>query len=136
MRLYRARPGSHWYRPVTFRLAPDMSMALGLVGGAALAGTLAGVGELRPSWFALGAYAVLCGVLGTVSRPLAAPMIAGAGWLFYDGFVVHRFAELGWAGLGVEPARFALLTAAALAGSLPAALPRRRIRVTRLAPPV
>ncbi|MGK4581362.1 hypothetical protein [Kitasatospora sp. HPMI-4] len=133
MQLYRARPGSHWYRPVTFRLAPDMSLALGLVGGAALAFALAGVGELRPSWFALGAYAALCTALGTASRPPAAPLIAGAGWLFYDGFVVHRYAQLGWAGLGTELARFALLTAAALIGSLPGALPRRRIRVELLA---
>ncbi|MFB7662574.1 hypothetical protein ACFC1R_01315 [Kitasatospora sp. NPDC056138] len=132
MQLYRARPGSHWYRPVTSRLAPDMSAALGLVGGAALAGALAGVGELRPGWFALGAYAALCGVLGAVSRPAAAPLIAGAGWLFFDGFVVHRYAQLGWAGLGTELARFAFLAAAALVGSLPAALPRRRVRVEHL----
>lgn len=129
MQLYRGRPGSRWYRPVTPRLTVAVSGALGLACGAALAGVLAGVGELRASWFTLGAYAVLCGLLGACSRPVAAPLVGGAGWLFFDGFVVHRYAELVWSGAGVELFRLGLLIAAALVASLPAALPRRRVRV-------
>lgn len=41
-------------------------------------------------------------------------------------------AELGWAGPGTESGHLALFAAAALLLSLPAALPRRAVRVDRL----
>lgn len=133
MRLYHARPGRRSYRPVVGRLPVSMSGALALVGGAALALVLAAVGELRPGWFGLGVYAVFCALLGAVSRPVAAPLVAGAGWLFYNGFVVHRHADVVWSGTAVECERLGLFATAALLASLPAALPRRRIRVQVLA---
>ncbi len=42
------------------------------------------VGELRPTWFALGAFVLLSTLLGSVSRPAATPLIAGDGGRQYD----------------------------------------------------
>ncbi|WP_035794955.1 hypothetical protein [Kitasatospora mediocidica] len=128
MRLYTARPGRRSYRPVAARLTVGMSGALTFLGSAALVPALAAVGELRPTWFALGAFAGLCAALGRISRPAAAPLMAGTAWLFFNGFVVHRYAAIGWSGAGVEVARLGLFAVAGLRASLPAALPRRRIR--------
>ncbi|MEV4613212.1 hypothetical protein AB0K43_11510 [Kitasatospora sp. NPDC049258] len=135
MRLYYARPGRRSYRPVVDRLAVSMSGAVALVGFAVLTGALSLVGESHSVGFALGGFAVLGAVLGAVSRPVAAPLIAVAGWLFLNGFVVHRYASVEWGGTGTECARLGLLTAVALVASLPAALPRRRVRVQLLAVP-
>ncbi|WP_329493492.1 hypothetical protein [Kitasatospora herbaricolor] len=135
MRLYRARPGRRSFRPLVDRLPVSMSGAVALGGFAVLAPTLAVVGELHATWFALGGFTVLCVLLGAVSRPTAAPLVAGAGWLFFNGFVVHRYATLEWGGAGVEFTRLGLFTAAALLLSLPAALPRRTVRVQVLPAP-
>jgi hypothetical protein len=129
MDFYYARPGGRALRPVLDRLPVSMSGALALVAFAVLTTVMAAVGERHAGGILLAAFAALCAVLGAVSRPSATPLIAGAGWLFLNGFVVHRYAELAWDGTGVECARLALFAAAALAASLPAALPRRRIRM-------
>lgn len=134
MRLYQVRPGGRLFHPVVDRLAVSMAGALAVPAGAALAAGLAVVGELRAGWFALGAFAVLCALLGALARPAAAPVVGGVGWLFYNGFAVHRFATVVWAGAGVELGRIGLLAGAALLAALPGTLPRRRIRVERLAP--
>ncbi|MEU9130783.1 hypothetical protein AB0D08_22260 [Kitasatospora sp. NPDC048540] len=136
MRLYHSRPGRSTFRPVVDRLAVSMSGAVALVACALMTLALSVVGERHPTGFALGAFAALCAVLGAVSRPVAAPLVAGAGWLFFNGFVVHRFATLEWAGAGVEATRFGVFAAAALAASLPAAWPRHRVRTAVLAVPV
>ncbi|WP_158702510.1 hypothetical protein [Kitasatospora sp. MMS16-BH015] len=128
MRMYHVRPGGRRFRPAVRRLGVGMSLAVALVGAGVLAPVLRWVGELNPGWFALGAYTVLCALLGVVSRPLAAPLVALGAWLFFDGFAVHRYAELGWAGRPDE-LRLLVFAGAALLASLPAALPRRRIRV-------
>ncbi|MFC9330174.1 hypothetical protein [Kitasatospora sp. NPDC057015] len=129
MLLYRARPGRRTFRPAPDRLPVSMSGVVAFGAFAALVAALAVVGELHATWFALGAFAVLCAILGAVSRPVAAPLIAGVGWLFFNGFVVHRYAILEWGGAGVEGARLGLFAAAALVSALPAALPRRKVRV-------
>ncbi|WP_457033342.1 hypothetical protein [Kitasatospora sp. P5_F3] len=110
-------------RQVAERLPVGMAGSLALTGSAALVPVLAVLGELRDTWFALGAFAVLCAALGAASRPLAAPLVAGAGWLFFNGFVVHRHATLAWGGTSVEGARFGLFAVAALLASLVAARP-------------
>ncbi|WP_035795012.1 hypothetical protein [Kitasatospora mediocidica] len=128
MRFYTARPGRRSYRPVTVRLAVDISGVLAFAGSAALTLALAAVGALHPNGFALGVFALFCAALGRISRPVAAPLIAGTAWCFLNGFVVHRDATLGWSGAGVEAARLGLFVLAGLLASLPGALPRRRIR--------
>ncbi len=130
MRLYSARPGGRSYRPVVGRPAAAISGALAVVGAAVLAFGLGAVGELHAGWFGLGAYAGFCALLGARSRPFAAPLIGGVSWLFYNGFVVHRYATVVWTG-GAEVGRLGLLTAAALLAALPGVLPRRRIRAER-----
>ncbi|GAB2692399.1 hypothetical protein [Kitasatospora kifunensis] len=133
MFFYTARPGGRRYRPVVDRLAVPMSGALAFFGSAGLALGLGGVGELRPCWFSLGVFAVGGALLGRLSRPMAAPVIGLVGWLFYNGYVVHRYAVLGWAGGGVELGRMGLLTCVALVGAWSATRPRRRIRTEQWA---
>ncbi|MEV6210713.1 hypothetical protein [Kitasatospora sp. NPDC051914] len=136
MRLYRKRPGGRRYYPVAPRVSVGISTALALVGGGVLVPALdwIGEGELDGGWFALGTYTALAAVLGAVSRAMAAPLIALACWLFFDGFAVHRHAEIGWDG-GSDVLRLSLLVGAALATSLSGTLPRRRIRVRTITAP-
>ncbi|WP_327067427.1 hypothetical protein [Kitasatospora sp. NBC_01302] len=131
MFFYTARPGGRRYRPVVGRLPVPLSGAFAFLGSAGLVLGLAGVGELRAGWVALGSFAVLGALLGRRSRPVAAPLIGGVQWLFYNGYVVHRYAVLGWAGGGVECARAGLLTAVALLAACSATWPRRRVRAER-----
>ncbi|MER5641137.1 hypothetical protein ABT095_29830 [Kitasatospora sp. NPDC002227] len=131
--MYRVRPGGRRFRPAVRRLGVGMSLAAALVGSGTLAPVLRWVGELNPGWFALGAYTVLCVLLGVISRPVATPLVGLGAWLFFDGFAVHRYAELGWAGRSDELPLLAFAGAALLA-SLPAAMPRRRIKVEVIRP--
>ncbi|WP_354637242.1 hypothetical protein [Kitasatospora camelliae] len=105
-----------------------MSLAVALTASAVVTPALGWVRELNPGWFAFGAYALLCTLIGAVSRPAATPLVGLAGWLFFNGFAVHRYAALGWAGR-IDALRLLALAAVALAASLPTALPRRRIRI-------
>ena len=127
-RLYRARPGGRSYRPAVRRLPVGMSLALALGGAAGLVPALAVLGERHATWFALGAFVLGCAVLGANSRPAAAPLIAGSAWLFFNGFVIHRHAVLGWSSTGGECARLGLFCTAALVAALPAVWPRRTVR--------
>ncbi|MFJ5117323.1 hypothetical protein [Kitasatospora sp. NPDC088548] len=124
-----------------YRLPLAVSGAVALVAAAALLPVLAVLGELRPTWVALAAYAALCAALGRHSRPAAAPLIGLATWLFHNGFVEHRHGALGWSGPAAETGHLLLFTAAALLAALLtrllAALPRRRAHPVRLpAPPL
>ncbi|MGW2249940.1 hypothetical protein ACWCXH_07035 [Kitasatospora sp. NPDC001660] len=130
VQMYSARPGGRAYYPVLRRLSLGTSVAAVLVAGAVLAAALALAAGVRAGWSAVGAYAALCALMGIVSRPQAAPLTAFSAWLFFDGFTEHRYAELGWS--GAEASHLALFAAAALATSLPAAWPRRRVRLTTL----
>ncbi|MFD7642482.1 hypothetical protein ACFV4P_17690 [Kitasatospora sp. NPDC059795] len=101
------------------RLPVAMSGAAALLLGAAIALTLAPLGELRAGGFALTAFAAGCAALGTRSRPAAAPLVGLALWLFHNGFAEHRYAQLGWSGPAAEARHLALFTAAALLAALP-----------------
>lgn len=130
--MYSARPGGGRYRPVLERLAVPASGTVALLAGGALALGLGGFGELHSGWLAFVAYLALCGLLGGFSRPRAAPVIGLAAWLCCNAFAEHRHAELGWSGSGVELGHYAMFTAIALLVALPAALPRRTVRVALL----
>ncbi|MFJ4093242.1 hypothetical protein ACIPYS_16825 [Kitasatospora sp. NPDC089913] len=106
---------------MTARLAPSMSAALALTASAVLLPALAVLGELRPTWVALAAYAALCAAVGGRSRPSAAPLIGPAAWLFHNGFVEHRHGALDLSAPAAEAAHVLLLTAAALVAALLAA---------------
>ncbi|AUY48572.1 hypothetical protein [Streptomyces sp. CB01881] len=107
------------------RLTAAMSGAVALLASAALLPALAVLGELRPTWVALAAYTLLAAAVGRHSRPVAAPLIGLAAWLFHNGFVEHRHGALGWSGPAPEAGHLLLFTAAALLLSALAALPRR-----------
>ncbi|MCD0482583.1 hypothetical protein LO771_09250 [Streptacidiphilus sp. ASG 303] len=126
--LYYARPGGRRLRPAAGRLTVPVSGAAAAVGAAALCLVLAAAGQDRASWLSLALLAGVAAAVGAFSRPWAAPVVAVACWLFYDGFVAHRYGGLGWAGPGVELPRLAVPAAAALLASLPGSLPRRRVR--------
>jgi hypothetical protein len=134
--MYYYRPGGRRARPVLGRLTVSVSGATAVVGAAALCLVLAAIGQDRASWLSLAAVGCLTAVIGVFSRPVAAPVVAFSAWLVFNGFVAHRYGDLGWSGPGVELPRLAVLTAAALVTSLPGALPRHRIRaaVLHLAP--
>lgn len=134
MRMYRVRPGGRWFRPAAQRLGAGMSLAVALTASAVVMPALGWVRELNPGWFAFGAYALLCTLIGAVSRPAATPLVGLAGWLFFNGYAVHRYAALGWGGR-IDVLRLLALVAAALAASLPGALPRRKIRIHTLPAP-
>ncbi|GAA2811766.1 hypothetical protein GCM10010441_40620 [Kitasatospora paracochleata] len=127
MRLYRVRPGGRWFHPAVQRLGAGMSLAVALTLSGLLTPALGWVGELNAGWFAFGAYALLCTLVGAVSRPSSAPLVGLSGWLFFNGFAVHRYAALGWAGRA-DLLRLGVLTAVALCVALPGSLPRRKIR--------
>ncbi|MFJ3794451.1 hypothetical protein [Kitasatospora sp. NPDC090091] len=135
MRMYSARPGGHRFRPVVDRLPASMAGTVTLVAGGALALGLGWLGELHSGWFAYVAYTGLAALAGGFSRPAAAPAIGMAAWLCCNAFAEHRHAELGWAGPAPEAGHLALFTTAALLLSLPAALPRRAVRVEHLSLP-
>ncbi|MEU9079198.1 hypothetical protein ACFYUY_09125 [Kitasatospora sp. NPDC004745] len=132
MRMYSARPGGRRYHPVLDRLPAAVSGSVALVAGGALALGLGRLGGLHAGLFPYIAYIGLAALAGALSRPLAAPLVGLAAWLCCNAFVEHRHAELGWSGVEIESEHFVLFTAAALLLSLPAALPRRAIRVERL----
>ncbi|MFJ8471070.1 hypothetical protein [Kitasatospora sp. NPDC094011] len=132
MRMYSARPGGRRYRPVLDRPPVPVSFTVALLSGGLLALGLDRVGELHAGWFPYVAYLGLAALAGAFSRPPAAPVVGLAAWLCCNAFAEHHHAELGWAGAGVEGEHFGLFTAAALLLSLPAALPRRTIRLSRL----
>ncbi|MGV4928584.1 hypothetical protein [Streptomyces sp. BHT-5-2] len=46
--------------------------------------------------FSLAVFALLTVAVAAAARPLMVPAVVAVSWLFYDGFVVHRHAELGW----------------------------------------
>ncbi|MFJ7245016.1 hypothetical protein ACIQWA_10230 [Kitasatospora sp. NPDC098652] len=132
MRMYSARPGGARFRPVLERLAPGTSGTIALLGGGLLALALGRLGALHSGAPALAAYLALCVLVGHFSRPWAAPLVGLAAWLCCNAFAEHRHAELGWSGTWPETWHYAAFTAAALLLPLPAALPRRRVRVALL----
>ncbi|MFJ8627962.1 hypothetical protein ACIRD3_34700 [Kitasatospora sp. NPDC093550] len=132
MRMYSARPGTTRYRPVRELLSTGASGTVTLLAGGALALGLGGLGELHSGRLAFVAYVALCGLAGAYSRPRASPVIGLAAWLCCNAFAEHRHAELGWSGPWPEGRHYAVFTATALLLALPAAVPRRTVRVALL----
>ncbi|MYT30176.1 MULTISPECIES: hypothetical protein [unclassified Streptomyces] len=46
--------------------------------------------------FLLAVFALLTVAVAAAARPLMVPAVVLVSWLFFDGFVVHPHAELGW----------------------------------------
>ncbi|MFE6056980.1 hypothetical protein ACFQ6N_40105 [Kitasatospora sp. NPDC056446] len=132
MRMYSARPGGTRYHPVLERLSAGTSGTVALLAGGLLALGLAGLGALHSGAPAHAAYLALCALVGGFSRPRAAPLVGLAAWLCCNAFAEHHHAELGWSGPWPEGGHYAVFTATALLVALPAALPRRTVRLSLL----
>lgn len=94
-------------------------------GGAAVTVAAVVAGATRHPAAAMVAYAVLAVLICLGSRPLLVPAIAIIIWLFDDGFIVGRHADLAWHGMA-DLRRLAILLAAAAASGAVGALLRRR----------
>ncbi|MEU5213136.1 DUF4118 domain-containing protein [Streptomyces sp. NPDC020742] len=88
----RPRPAR---RPAPGRaLAGDLALPLGAVASALLATALLLTGRAAPAPITLGAFALLTLLVSALARPLVVPAVALVSWMFYDGFVVNRSADL------------------------------------------
>ncbi|WP_377268607.1 hypothetical protein [Peterkaempfera sp. SMS 1(5)a] len=132
--MYYSRPGSARLRRVTTRLAVPMSGAVAAVGATVLCLALAAAGQERASWLSLALFAALAGAVGRFSRPWAAPVVAVVSWLFYDGFVAHRYGDLAWSGSAAQLPVLVVTAAVALVAALPGAMPHRRVRAAVVRP--
>ncbi|WP_255946027.1 hypothetical protein [Streptomyces odontomachi] len=121
-------------RAVPEPVATPFVWAAAFAGSLLLVPVLTMAGALAHPVAALAGYCLLGAVLGLAARAAAAPGIAVLCWLAYDGFVVHREGELGWAG-SEDLARLAVLLGAPLLG-LAAARTGHAVRAYhRLVPP-
>ncbi len=115
----RARRAAHTLWPLSSALLAAYA------GGGAVTVAAVVAGATRHPAAALVAYALLAGMICLGSRPLLVPAIAIIIWLFDDGFIVGRHADLTWHG-AADLRRLAILLAAAAGGSAVGALLRRR----------
>ncbi|MGW1373728.1 DUF4118 domain-containing protein [Streptomyces sp. NPDC002446] len=83
------------HRPPPVRtLTGDLAMPLGAVAAALLATALLLTGETSHATVALAVFTLLTALAAAPARPPLAPAVALVSWMFYDGFVLHRHAEL------------------------------------------
>jgi hypothetical protein len=99
-------------------------------GSAAVTAVAALAGGTRHPAAALAAYGLLAAVVAASTRPAAAAGVALIAWMFDDGFIVGRHADLSWHG-AADARRLAVLLAAAAA----AAMLGSRIRGAGQGPP-
>jgi hypothetical protein len=86
-------------------------------GSAAVTAVVALAGGTRHPAAALGAYGLLAAVVAASTRPAAAAGVALIAWMFDNGFIVGRHADLGWHG-EADARRLAILLAAAAAAAM------------------
>jgi hypothetical protein len=94
LRSVDAGPTAAQPRPARHIMSMTWACLVGYLGGIAVTLALAATGGTRHLSFDLAAFAVLAAVIGWWSRPVGAGCAAVIGWLFYDGFLVGRHAEL------------------------------------------
>ncbi|HYA53853.1 MAG TPA: hypothetical protein VEG33_22100 [Streptosporangiaceae bacterium] len=87
------------------------------VGSAAVTAVVALAGGTRHPAAALAAYGLLAAVVAASTRPAAAAGVALIAWMFDNGFIVGRHAELSWHG-AADARRLAILLAAAAAAAM------------------
>jgi len=74
-------------------------------------------GGTRHPATALAAYGLLAAVVAASTRPAAAAGVALIAWMFDNGFIVGRHADLSWHG-AADARRLAILLAAAAAAAM------------------
>jgi len=93
-------------------------------GSAAVTAVVALAGGTRHPAAALAAYGLLAAVVAAATRPAAAAGVALTAWMFDNGFIVGRHADLSWHG-AADARRLAILLAAAAAAAMLGAHIRR-----------
>jgi hypothetical protein len=83
----------------------------------AVTAVVALTGGTRHPAAALAAYGLLTAVVAASTRPAAAAGVALIAWMFDDGFIDGRYADLSWHGT-VDARRLAILLAAAAAAAM------------------
>jgi hypothetical protein len=86
-------------------------------GSAAVTAVVALAGGTRHPAAALVAYGLLTAVVAASTRPTAAAGVALIAWMFDNGFIVGRHADLSWHG-AADARRLAILLAAAAAAAV------------------
>jgi len=84
---------------------------------AAVTAVVALAGGTRHPAAALAAYGLLAAVVAASTRPAAAAGVALIAWMFANGFIVGRHADLSWHG-AADGRRLAILLAAAAAAAM------------------
>jgi hypothetical protein len=107
-------------------LRSDEACLAGYAASAALTAVLVLGGGTRHLGFGIVAFTVLAAVIGWRSRSATAACTAVIAWMFFDGFLAGRHAELRWHG-GADIARLGLLLAAAALASAARRLHARQL---------
>ncbi len=102
-------------------LAWPWACIAGYLGGIVVTIVLVNQGGTRHLGFDVAAFAALAAVIGWFSRPLGGASAAVIAWLFFDGFLVGRHAQLSWHGTS-DAWRLGLLAAIAILASVTRAI--------------
>jgi hypothetical protein len=94
-----------------------MACVAGYAGGIVATIVLVNEGGTRHLGFDVAAFAALTAAIGWCSRPAGAASAAVIAWLFFDGFLVGRHAELSWHGTA-DAWRLGVLAAIAVLASV------------------
>jgi len=113
----RVAPGRHCWPASSGLLAA-------YAGSAAVTAVVALAGGTRHPAAALAAYGLLAAVVAASTRPAAAAGVALIAWMFDNGFITGRHADLSWHG-GADARRLAILLATSAAAALLAGHIRR-----------
>ena|SRR5215831_3846607 len=106
------------YAPPARRCWPASSGLLAVyAGSAAVTAVVALAGGTRHPAAALAAYGLLAAVVAASTRPAAAAGVALIAWMFDNGFIVGRHADLSWHG-AADARRLAILLAVAAAAAM------------------
>ncbi|MFK0293838.1 hypothetical protein ACIQU6_25675 [Streptomyces sp. NPDC090442] len=108
--------------PTADDLGRDLALPVGAAASAVAVTTLLVTGQATHFAFSLVAFALLTVAVAAAARPRVVPAVLLVSWMFFDGFVVHRYAELGWQ--QTDRTSFWVLTGAGLLGAVCAAAAR------------
>ncbi|MFE6689311.1 hypothetical protein ACFVFQ_22905 [Streptomyces sp. NPDC057743] len=106
----------------TADLGRDLALPVGAAASAVAVTTLLVTGQATHFAFSLAAFALLTAAIAAAARPRVVPAVLLVSWMFFDGFVVHQHAELGWQ--QTDRTSLWILAGAGLAGAVCAAAAR------------
>ncbi|WP_274912647.1 hypothetical protein [Streptomyces sp. WZ-12] len=108
--------------PAADDLGRDLALPVGAAASAVAVTTLLVTGQATHFAFSLVAFALLTVAIAAAARPRVVPAVLLVSWMFFDGFVVHQHAELGWQ--QTDRTSFWILAGAGLSGAVCAATAR------------